>query len=110
MNDTTYKGVPVSPSQLKTIETLHEQVIANHGDGFEYKRFSVHPFTSISMLEIMIEVGNIDESPMDAILNRSLRQIFDGERGGCELGNPDDPEKRGKIKGLQECVTAPTLE
>ena len=110
MSETEYKGVPVTPSQLKTIEALHEQVLANHGEGFEYKRFDVHPFSSNSMLEVMIEIGKLEESPMDAILNRSLRQIFVGERGGCELANPEDSEKRGKIKGLQECITAPTLE
>ncbi len=110
MNDTTYKGVPVTPSQLKTIEALHEQVITNHGEGFEYKRFDVHPFSSNAMLEVMIEIGKIEESPIEAIMNRSIRQIFVGERGGCELANPEDSEKRGKIKGLQECITAPTLE
>jgi hypothetical protein len=102
--------VPVTPSQLKTIEALHEQVIANHGEGFEYKRFEVHPFSSNNMLEVMIEIGKVEETLMEAITSRSIRQIFVGERGGCELSNPKDPEKRGKIKGLQECITAPTLE
>jgi len=109
MTDIEYKGVPVTPSQLKTIEALHEQVIANHGDGFEYKRFDVHPFTSNDMLELMIEVGKVEESALEAITSRSIRQIFVGERGGCELSNPEDPQKRGKIKGLNECATAPTL-
>jgi len=107
---TEYKGVPVTPSQLKTIESLHEQVITNHGDEFEYKRFEVYPFASNSMLEVVIEVGKVNESGMDAITNRSIRQIFVGERGGCELVNPADPEKRGKIKGLNESATAPTAE
>jgi hypothetical protein len=110
MSETLYEGVPVTPSQLKTIEALHKKVIANHGEGFEYKRFEVHPFSSNAMLEVMIEIGKVEESLMDAITNRSIRQIFVGERGGCELSNPKDPEKRGKIKGLQECITAPTLE
>ena len=110
MSETSYEGVPVTPSQLKTIEALHKQVIANHGEDFEYKRFEVHPFSSNNMLEVMIEVGKANESLMDAIMNRSIRQIFVGERGGCELANPEDSEKRGKIKGLQECITAPTLE
>src|SRR5210317_2197528 len=98
MSETSYDGVPVTPSQLKTIEALKEQVIANHGEGFEYKRFEVHPFSSNNMLEVMIEVGKLEESAMDAIMNRSVRQIFVGERGGCELANPEDAEKRGKIK------------
>lgn len=110
MSETNYNGLPVTPSQLKTIEALHEQVIANHGEGFEYKRFDVFQFHSNSLLEVMIEVGKLDESPLDAITNRSVRQIFVGERGGCELANPEDSEKRGKIKGLQECITAPTLD
>lgn len=110
MSDTTYNGVSVTPSQLKTINELHEQVIANHGDDFEYKRFDVHPFSSASMLEVVIEVGKVEESGMDAITGRTIRQIFVGERGGCELANPADPEKRGKIKGLTESATAPTAE
>jgi hypothetical protein len=109
MTETFYEGVAVTPSQLKTIEALREQVIANHGEGFEYKRFKVHPFSSSNLLEVMIEVGKVEETAMDAILNRTIRQIFVGERGGCELANPQDPEKRGKIKGLTECVTAITL-
>lgn len=108
MSETLYEGVPVTPSQLKAIESLKEKVIEHHGEGFEYKRFEVHPFSSSGLLEVMIEIGKLDETPMDAILNRSVRQIFVGERGGCELANPEDSEKRGKIKGLQECITAPT--
>lgn len=108
MSETTYEGVPVTPSQLKTIEALHEQVLASHGEGSEYKRFEVHPFSSNSMLEVMIEVGKIEETLMEAVTNRTIRQIFVGERGGCELANPEDSEKRGKIKGLQECISAPT--
>ena len=106
----TYEGVPVTPSQLKTIEQLKEQAITTHGEGFEYKRFEVHPFSSNGMLEVVIEVGKVNESGLDAIMNRSLRQIFVGERGGCELANHADPEKRGKIKGLNESITAPTAE
>ncbi len=109
MSETEYEGVPVTPSQLKTIKALHEQVLSNHGEGFEYKRFEVHPFSSNSMLEVMIEVGKVEETLMEAVTNRITRQIFIGERGGCELANPEDSEKRGKIKGLQECITAPTL-
>ena len=109
MTETLYEGVPVTPSQLKTIEALHEQVIVHCGEGFEYKRFEVHPFSSSNLLEIMIEIGKVEESAMDAITNRSIRQIFVGERGGCELANPQNVEKRGKIKGLTECVTTPTF-
>lgn len=108
MSETLFEGVSVTPSQLKTLEALKEQVIANHGEGFEYKRFDVHPFSSNNMLEVMIEIGKIEETAMDAVFSRSIRQIFVGERGGCELANPEDSEKRGKIKGLQECITAPT--
>ena len=107
---TEYNGVPVTPSQLKTIESLHETVIANHGDKFEYKRFEVFPFASNNMLELIIEVGKVEETAMDTITNRTIRQIFIGERGGCELANPADSEKRGKIKGLTESATAPTAE
>lgn len=110
MSETNYNGIPVTPSQLKTIEELHERVIANYTAGYEYKRFDVFLFHSNNLLEVMIEVGKVDETLMDAVTNRSIRQIFVGERGGCELANPEDPEKRGKIKGLQECITAPTLE
>ena len=103
------EGVTVTPSQRKTIETLHERVIAEHGEGFEYKRFEVHPFASNKAVEVFIEVGKVEETALDPIMNRSVRQIFVGERGGCELANPADSSKRGKIKKLDECVTAPTL-
>lgn len=103
------EGVEATPSQVKTITTLHERVVASYGEEFEYKRFEVHPFSSARILEVMIEVGKVDETPMDAIFNREVRQIFVGERGGCELGNPEDAQKRGKIKGLNECVTEPTV-
>ena len=103
------EGVTVTPSQRKTISALHERVIAAHGEGFEYKRFEVHPFTSSKLLEVFIEVGKTVEGPMDPIMNRSVRQIFVGERGGCELANPAESKNRGKIKGLTECVTAPTI-
>ena len=109
MTETLYEGVPVTPSQLKTIEALREQVIAHHDEGYEYKRFKVHPFSSNKMLEVMIEVGKVEETPAEYIWDRTVRQIFIGERGGCELANPQDKEKRGKIKGLTECVTALTL-
>lgn len=98
-----------TPSQTKTLHALHERVIAEHGEGFEYKLFEVYPFSSNRMLEVKIEVGKVDESPLEAITGRSLRVIFVGERGGCELANPSDSEKRGKIKGLMECVTEPTF-
>lgn len=98
-----------TPSQSKTVSDLHEQVIAHHGEGFEYKRFEVYPFSSSRMLEVFIEVGKVTEGIMDSIQNRSVRQIFVGERGGCELVNPADSKKRGKIKKLSECVTEPTL-
>jgi hypothetical protein len=109
MSEVLYDGVPVTPSQLKTINALKKLVIAEHGDEYEYKRFEVFPFSSSKLLEVMIEVGKVEETAMDAITNRSLRQIFIGERGGCELANPEDAEKRGKIKGLTECVTARTF-
>ena len=105
----TFEGVVASPSQLKTLEALREQVIAHHGEGYEYKRFEIYEFLIARILEVVIEVGKIDESPKDMIHGRILRQIFVGYRGGCELGNPQDKEKRGKIKGLTECVTALTL-
>ena len=98
-----------TPSQVKTIEALHEKVIAHHGEGFEYKLFEVYPFTSNRTMEVKIEVGKVEESGLDAILNRSLRVIFVGERGGCELANPADGKKKGKIKKLDECVTTPTF-
>ena len=103
------EGVTATPSQQKTVTALHERVLAEHGEGFEYKRFEVHAFSSGKMLEVFIEVGKVEEGPLDPILNRNVRQIFVGERGGCELANPENPEKRGKIKGLNECVTAPTV-
>ena len=102
-------GVTATPSQTKTILALHERVIAVHGEGFEYKRFEVHPFSSARILEVMIEIGKVEETGMDSVFNRTTRQIFVGERGGCELANPADPKKRGKIKGLTECVTEPTV-
>ena len=102
-------GVECTPSQLKAIRSLHERVLAHHGEGFEYKRFEVHPFTSNRAIEVFIEVGKVEETGMDAIFNRDVRQVFIGERGGCELVNPADPEKKGKIKKLDECVTEPTL-
>jgi hypothetical protein len=105
MSTPSYEGVPVTPSQLKTIESLHEQVLAHHGDGYEYKRFQVFPFSCSRNVEILIEVGKHNESPAEYIWDRTVRQIFVGERGGCELANPEDSEKRGKIKGLMECVT-----
>ncbi len=98
-----------TPSQTKTIRALHERVIAEHGEDFEYKLFEVYPFSSNRMLEVKIEIGKVEESGLDAILNRSLRVIFVGERGGCELANPADGKKKGKIKGLNECVTEPTF-
>jgi hypothetical protein len=108
MKELKDNGVSYTPSQRKIVDTLYEQVLIQHGDGFEYKRFDVYPFHCNSMLEVIIEVGKIEESPMDAALNRNIRQIFVGERGGCELANPKDSTKRGKIKGLNECVTEAT--
>ena len=104
-----YEGVECTPSQLKTIKALREQVQANIGEDFELKRFEIHPFSSNKMLEVYMEVGKVQETALDAITGRTIRQIFVGERGGCELANPEDPTKRGKIKGLTECVTAVTL-
>lgn len=104
----TFEGVIATPSQLKTLEALREQIIAHHGEGYEYKRFEVHEFLLARMLEVVVEVGKTDESPKDMIYGRTLRQIFIGERGGCELANPADKEKSGKIKGLRECVTTVT--
>ena len=97
----------MTPSQERAVENLREQVLAHHGEGFEYKRFEVHPFTGDSkIVEVFIEVGKTDESPLDALTSRIVRQVFIGERGGCELANPADPAKRGKIKGLRECIEA----
>ena len=45
------EGVTVTPSQQKTVTALHERVLAEHGEGFEYKRFEVHPFSSGKMLD-----------------------------------------------------------
>jgi len=101
-----YNGVPVTPSQKKALEQLRENILLHHGDGYEFKRFEVYPFSSNRSIEVLTEVGLIDETPIQAITNRTIRQIFIGERGGCELSNPADPEKRGKIRGLQECVEA----
>jgi len=105
-----YQGVQVTPSQLKTIEALRQQVLDFHGEGFEFKRFEVYPFASAKILEVLIEVGKTNETPVEAITERTLRQIYVGERGGCELANPSDPEKRNKIKGLRECVSAETAQ
>lgn len=104
----TFEGVVVTPSQLKTLEALKEQILVHHGDGYEYKRFEVFPFSSARIVEVLSEVGKIDETPAEYIWDRTVRQIFVGERGGCELINPEDPERRGKIKGLQECVATAT--
>ena len=109
MTEVLYEGVSVTPSQLKTIEALREQVIVHHGEGYEYKRFQVFPFSCSKIIEVLIEVGKHNETPAEYIWDRTVRQIFIGERGGCELANPQDKEKRGKIKGLTECVTALTL-
>jgi hypothetical protein len=109
MTEVLYEGVRVTSSQLKTIKALREQIIAHHGEGYEYKRFQVFPFSCSKIIEILIEVGKHHETPAEYIWDRTVRQIFVGERGGCELANPQDNEKRGKIKGLAECVTAPTL-
>lgn len=104
----TFEGVATTPSQLKTLEALKEQILAHHGDGYEYKRFEVYEFLLARLLEVVVEVGKIDESPKDMLYGRTLRQIFVGERGGCELANPADKEKSGKIKGLRECVATAT--
>lgn len=96
----------MTPSQERAVENLREQVLAHYGDDFEYKRFEVYPFSSSKNIEVFIEVGRVEETPLEAITGREVRQIFIGERGGCELANPADPEKRGKIKGLRECVEA----
>jgi hypothetical protein len=104
------ENITASPSQIRAIDVLYERVIIEHGaDGLEYKRFEVHHFSTSRMLEVFIEVGKTNETGMDAIMNRSIRQIFIGERGGCELTNPKDPKKHGKIKGLDECIIEPTL-
>lgn len=100
----TFEGVSVTPSQLKTLEALKEQILVHRGEGYEYKRFEIHEFTSARMLEVVIEVGKIHETPAEYIWDRTVRQIFVGERGGCELANPADKEKSGKVKGLRECV------
>jgi hypothetical protein len=71
-------------------------------------RFEVYEFILARILEVVVEVGKIDESPKDMIYGRTHRQIFIGKRGGCELANPADKEKAGKIKGLRECVTSAT--
>lgn len=105
-NNLEYEGVPVTPSQLKALEELREQILSQHGEGYEYKRFEVYPFSSNRSVELLVEVGKENETPIETITDRTVRQIFIGERGGCELSNPADPEKRGKIKGLQECVQA----
>ena len=108
MSSTTFEGLPVTPSQLKTLEALREQILAHHGEEYEYKRFEVFPFSSAKIVEAVIEVGKIDETPAEYIWERTVRQIFVGERGGCELANPANKEKSGKIKGLRECVATAT--
>jgi hypothetical protein len=105
----TFEGVSVTPSQLKTLAALKEQILVHHGEGYEYKRFEVFPFSSARIVEVLIEVGKTDESPAEYIWDRTVRQIFVGERGGCELINSADREKSGKIKGLRECVISPTI-
>lgn len=106
METCIFEGVTVTPSQKKILETLRKELLQKYGEGYEYKRFEIYPFTSNQSLEVLIEIGLIDETPLDAIINRTVRQIFVGERGGCELANPADQSKRGKIKGLKECVSA----
>ena len=92
----------MTPSQTKAVEALREQVLPKYGEGYEYKRFETHPFTSNpKLLEVFVEVGKADENPLEAITHRFVTQFWVGERGGVELAN----QPKGKpIKGLRECV------
>lgn len=97
----------MTPSQEKTIQELKIKALEHMGEGFEYKRFDVYPFVSNpKLLEVFIEFGKIDETIMESISGRVCRQIWVGERGGCELANPKNPKDTGKVKGIDGCCTA----
>ena len=96
---TNYEGVPCTPSQLKTIQSLHEKILEHHGDGYEFKRFEVYPFSSSKAVEVFTEVGKVEETALEALTSRTVRQLFIGERGKCELAGR-------KVTGLMECIQA----
>ena len=96
----------MTPSQEKTIGKLKIKALEHAEEGFEFKRFEVYSFKSNpKILELFIELGKKDETVTEAIYNRKCRQIWVGERGGCELANPKNPKDFGKIKGIEGCCT-----
>jgi hypothetical protein len=101
------EGVEVTPSQAKAIGRLRKTILEADGEGLEspaYQRFDLTPSQSgFLVLEAVVAPKGSFRSDDPS----TLRVVFIGERGAVELGNPKDPEDRGKIKGSPLVATAP---
>ena len=101
------EGVEVTPSQAKAVKRLRKDILEADGEGLEspaYQRFDLTPSQSGFLV---LEAVVASEGSFRASDPSTLRVVFIGERGGVELGNPKDPENRGKIKGFPQVVQAP---
>lgn len=102
------EGVEVTPSQAKAINRLRQDIIEADGKAFQkpaYQRFDLTPSQSGFLV---LEAVVASEDSFRALDPLTLRVVFIGERGAVELGNPKDPEDRGKIKGFPAVTEAPT--